>query len=147
VEPTGDVVTPLVRALDDPTVAVVGAWGSVTGDLRHWQEAPTGDVDAVDGRACAFRREDLITRGPLDERYRTGRHLAAWWSLVLRDAGEGSEPRRAVAIRGLPVVRHGPGEEPSVAPEALARLEKRDFYRLLDHFGRRPDLRSGGRGG
>ena len=30
VEPTGDVVTPLVRALDDPTVAVVGGWGIVS---------------------------------------------------------------------------------------------------------------------
>ena len=48
VEPTGDFVTPLAAALDDPAVAVAGAWGIVSVDLRHFEEAPAGDVDAAD---------------------------------------------------------------------------------------------------
>jgi hypothetical protein len=34
VEPTGDIVTPLIHALDDPTVAVAGGWGIVAVVLR-----------------------------------------------------------------------------------------------------------------
>ena len=47
----------------------------------------------------AFRRADAAARGPLDERFRFYRNLDIWWSLVLRDEGEGSPPRRAVAVR------------------------------------------------
>ncbi|MDQ2966636.1 MAG: glycosyltransferase, partial [Chloroflexota bacterium] len=89
VEPTGDLVTPLVRALDDPSVAVAGGWGIVSSDLRRFEDAPPGDVDAIEGYALAFRRADYAERGPLDERFRFYRNLDIWWSLVLRDAGEG----------------------------------------------------------
>ena len=40
VEPTGDIVTPLVDALDDDTVAVAGGWGIVSDDLRRFRDAP-----------------------------------------------------------------------------------------------------------
>ena len=43
VEPSGDVVTPLIRALDDPSVAVAGGWGITS--------ARPADV-----RGCAARR-------------------------------------------------------------------------------------------
>lgn len=147
VEPTGDLVTPPVRALDDRSVAVVGAWGGIAGDLRHWEDASPGEVDAVDGAAMAFRRDDATARGPLDEGFRTERHLATWWSLVLRDEGEGSPPRRAVRLAGLPVVRHERPADASIAPDERARLDKRGFYRLVERFGRRRDLLVGGRGG
>ena len=48
----------------------------------------------------AFRRADAAARGPLDERFRFYRNLDIWWSLVLRDEGEGEPPRRAVALAG-----------------------------------------------
>ena len=96
VEPTGDVVTPLVQALDDPSVAVVGGWGITSADLRKFEDAPAGEVDAIEGYLLAFRRADYAARGPLDERFRFYRNLDIWWSLVLRDEGEGSAPRRAV---------------------------------------------------
>ena len=100
VEPTGDLVTPLVHALDDPTVAVTGGWGIVSTDLRKFEDAPAGDVDAIEGYVMAFRRADAAARGPLDERFRYYRNLDIWWSLVLRDEGEGSPPRRAVSVDG-----------------------------------------------
>ena len=40
VEPSGDIVTPLVRALDDPSVGVAGGWGISSDDLRRFSEAP-----------------------------------------------------------------------------------------------------------
>ena len=134
-------MTPLARALDDPAFGVVGRWGSVTADLRTFDGREAGDVDVVDGAVQAFRRADAATRGPLDERLLGQPYLDAWWSFVLRDEGEGSPPRRAVALPGLAVVRH-----PSVAaapPPDAERRAKRDFYRVIERFGARGDLRSG----
>ena len=87
-------------ALDDPTVAVAGGWGIVSTDLRKFEDAPAGDVDAIEGYVMAFRRADAAARGPLDERFRFYRNLDIWWSLVLRDEGEGRPPRRAVGVDG-----------------------------------------------
>ncbi len=139
VEPTGDIVTPLVAALDDPTVGVVGGWGIVSDDLRRFTDAPPGDVTAIEGYAIAFRRADFAARGPLDEHFRFYRNLDIWWSLVLRDEGEGTAPRRAVAIE-LPATRHEHRGWTSVVEAERDRLSKRNFYRIIDRFGSRKDL-------
>jgi GT2 family glycosyltransferase len=145
VEPTGDVVTPLVRALDDPTVAVAGGWGITSRDLRHFEAAAPGDVDAVEAYAMAFRRGDVVARGPLDEHFRFYRNLDIWWSLVLRDEGEGSPPRRAIAVE-LPAARHEHRGWSSLPEAERDRLSRRNFYRIMDRFGSRRDLlvRGGG---
>ncbi len=142
VESTGDVVTPLVRTLDDPTVAVAGGWGLVSDDLRRFREAPAGDVDAIEGYAIAFRREDAIVRGPLDERFRFYRNLDIWWSLVLRDEGEERPGRRAVAV-DLPATRNEHRGWTSLPDAERDRLSKRNFYRIIDRFGWRRDLLTG----
>jgi hypothetical protein len=139
VEPTGDVVGPLVRALDDPTVGVAGGWGIVSDDLRRFRDAPVGDVDAIEGYALAFRREDIAARGPLDERFRFYRNLDIWWSLVLRDEGEERAPRRAVSVE-MPAIRHEHRDWASVPEAERERLSKRNFYRIIDRFGWRRDL-------
>ncbi len=140
IEPTGDVVTPLVQALDDPSVAVAGAWGITSGDMRTFADAPAGDVDAIQGYCLAFRRADFGRFGPLDERFRFYRNLDIWWSLVLRDGGEDDEPRRAVRLDGLPLVRHEHRGWTSLSEEERARQSKRNFYRIIDRFGSRRDL-------
>jgi len=142
VDPTGDVVTLLVLALDDPTIAVAGGWGLVSDDLRRFREAPAGDVDAIEGYAIAFRREDAIARGPLDERFRFYRNLDIWWSLVLRDEGEERPARRAVAVE-LPATRHEHRGWTSLPEAERDRLSKRNFYRIIDRFGWRRDLLTG----
>jgi hypothetical protein len=139
VEPTGDIITPLVRSLDDPTVAVVGGWGIVSPDLRQFEDAPPGDVDAIEGYAQAFRRADYVERGPLDERFRFYRNLDIWWSLVLRDGGDEGTNRRAVSVE-LPALRHEHRGYGSVPEDERNRLSKRNFYRIIDRFGSRRDL-------
>jgi cysteinyl-tRNA synthetase len=139
VEPHGDVVSPLIRALDDATVAVAGGWGIVSDDLRRFNEAPAGDVTAIEGYAMAFRRSDGAKRGPLDERFRFYRNLDIWWSLVLRDEGEDAQPRRAVAVE-LPAERHEHRGWSSLPEDERERLSKRNFYRIIDRFGARRDL-------
>jgi cellulose synthase/poly-beta-1,6-N-acetylglucosamine synthase-like glycosyltransferase len=141
VEPTGDVVTPLVEALADPTVGVAGGFGIVSTDLRKFADAPPGEVTAIEGYAIAFRRADAADRGPLDERFRFYRNLDIWWSLALRDEGEGSPPRRAVAV-AIPATRHEHRGWTSLSETERDRLSKRNFYRIIDRFGWRRDLAS-----
>jgi cysteinyl-tRNA synthetase len=143
VEPTGDVVTPLVAALGDPAVGVAGGFGIVSEDLRKFEDAPPGDVTAIEGYAIAFRRADAAARGPVDERFRFYRNLDIWWSLVLRDQGEGSPPRRALAV-AIPATRHEHRGWTSLPEAERDRLSKRNFYRIIDRFGPRRDLATGG---
>lgn len=147
IEPTGDVVTPLVRALDDPTVAVAGPFGIVSGDLRRFEDAPPGvtDVDAIEGYLLAFRRADFVARGPLDEHFRFYRNVDIWWSLVLRDEGEGRPPRRAVRVE-VPLRRHAHRGWTSLPEDERDRLSKRNYYRILKRFATRRDLLVGAPG-
>ena len=140
VELTGDLLGPLVAALDDPTVAVAGPWGYVSADLRHFEPGGPGDVDTIDGAALAFRRADLVERGFLDERFRLDLNLDIWWSLVLRDSGDGGRARRAIAIAAAPAERHEATPDGGLDPSERERLSKRSFYRVLDRFGGRRDL-------
>jgi hypothetical protein len=139
VEPSGDVVTPLLAELRDPDVAVAGGWGLVSADLRRFQQAPAGNVAAIEGDVLAFRRADYIARGPLDEHFRFYRHLDIWWSLVLRDEGEEVPPRRAVAV-SLPAMRHEHRDWADMPQAERDRLGRRNLYRITDRFGRRRDL-------
>ncbi len=139
VEPRGDVLGPLAEALEDDAVAAAGGWGIVSDDLRRFRDAPAGDVDAIEGYLLAFRRADYLERGPLDEAFRFYRNLDIWWSLVLRDGGEGGPPRRAVAM-ALPAERHEHRGWTSVDEAERDRLSKRNFYRIINRFGARRDL-------
>jgi cysteinyl-tRNA synthetase len=140
IEPTGDVVTPLVAALADPEVALAGAFGLRSADLRRFEEVADGDAAAIEGYLLAVRRADAAAAGPLDEGFRFYRNLDIWWSLVLRDRGEGVPPRRAAVVGGLPLVRHEHRGWTSVPEAERDRLSKRNFYRFLDRFRDRPDL-------
>jgi len=154
IAPTGDVLTPLIDALADPTVAVAGPFGLRSGDLRHFEEvgapvvARTGGTSAdqakvaaaIQGYLMAFRRSDAAARGPLDERFRFYRNLDIWWSLVLRDEGEGRPPRHALVVPGLPLEREEPRAWSAAKPAERERLSKRNFYRVLDRFRARLDL-------
>jgi hypothetical protein len=145
VEAEGDVVTPLVRALDDPNVAVAGPLGFGSADLRRFDQviapgpAPL-PAAAIDGGLMAFRRADVAARGPLDEQLRVARNLDIWWSLVLRDEGGDAAPRRALVVPDLPLRRHEEAAGTSARQAERERLAKRSFYRVLDRFGRRLDL-------
>jgi hypothetical protein len=146
--PTGDALTPLAYALTDPTVAVAGAVGLTTADLRRFLEADGPEVDAITLGWLAFRRSELDGAGLLDERFVLDRLLGAWWSLVLR-AGPDEEvaPRRALRL-GVPLARldgSAPAESGgSDSDESdTDRLVKRARYRILDRFRGRPDLCSG----
>lgn len=138
-QPGGDIVGPLIRALADPGVAVAGIEGLGSSDLRRYGPAGPGDVTALGAGCYAFRREDVVARGPIDGRLHLPGSVATWWSLVLRDEGPNQKPRRAVAM-DLPV-----GAPDPAAPRSAdhARLARRDAYRIADLLADRTWLGSG----
>ncbi len=152
-EPRGDLVTAVVAALEDPTVAVAGPFGIVSDDLRRFRDAGDGvtDVDAIEGYAIGFRRSDYAARGPLDEHFVFYRNLDIWWSLVLRTQGD-DEPddaraRRAVRLTGVPIVRHEHRGWTSLPDDERDRLSKKNYYRVLKRFASRRDLLVAGAAG
>ncbi|MEO8468892.1 MAG: glycosyltransferase [Chloroflexota bacterium] len=149
VEPTGDFISPLAAALEDPTVAVAGRTGQRTADLRRGADITAdGDATTISGEVLAFRREDGLAAMPVDEAFMSRRHLHAWLSLTLRagagaegaDAQEAGPVRRAVVVGDLPIrVQPNAVSATALDPEA-ARRERRNFYRVLRDFRDRDDL-------
>ena len=143
VEPVGDALGPLAEALADPAVAVAGAFGLVSADLRRFAEGPGPAVDAVELYWLGFRRADYVALGPLDEKFAFYRHLDIWWSLVLRAGADDGAPPRGARRLDLPLVRHAHRGWTTLSDADRDRLARRNFYRVLDRFRARRDLLSG----
>ncbi|MEO7267030.1 MAG: glycosyltransferase, partial [Candidatus Limnocylindria bacterium] len=134
-EPSADFLTPLLHAFDDPEVGIAGGWGVRSGDGREFEDAPPGEVDAVEGYCLAIRREALRRVPAFDRRFRFYRNADLDFSFALRDAGW-----RAVRTEALPLVRHEHRGYTSLPDAERDRLSRRNFYRFLDHWGDRRDL-------
>ncbi len=134
-EPTGDFVTPLLAAFEDSTVGIAGGWGVSSQDGRQFEDAPPGEVDAIEGYCLAIRREALRTVGGFDRRFRFYRNADLDFSFAVRDAGW-----RAVRTDPLPLRQHEHRGYTALPEAERDRLSKRNFYRFLDHWGDRPDL-------
>lgn len=134
-EPTGDWATPLRAAFDDPAVGLAGGWGVRSHDGRQFEDAPAGEVDAVEGYCLAVRRETLRTAGPFDQKFRWYRNADLDFSFQVRDAGW-----RAVRTPALPFARHEHRGYTAFDEVERTRLSKRNFYRFLRRWGDRRDL-------
>ncbi|MEO6578286.1 MAG: glycosyltransferase, partial [Candidatus Limnocylindria bacterium] len=134
-EPSGDFLTPLLDAFDDPKVGIAGGWGVRSADGREFQDATPGEVDAVEGYCLAVRRDALRQVPAFDRRFRFYRNADLDFSFALRDAGW-----RAVRTQALPFVRHEHRGYTSLPDVERDRLSRRNFYRFLDHWGDRRDL-------
>ena len=135
IEPTGDFLMPLLAAFDDPSVGLAGGWGVTSGDGRQFEEAPPGEVDAVEGYCLAVRRAALRAVGGVDRRFRFYRNADLDFSFAIRDAGW-----RAIRTEPLPVTKHEHRGYESLPEAERDRLSKRNFYRFLEHWGDRRDL-------
>jgi len=103
-ELTGDLLGPLVVALEDPTVALTGPYGLTTADLCDYEERTAGDVAAIQGYCLAARRADLLAAGGVQERFVWYRNADVDVSLRLRTLT--GSLRRAVAVGADRCVRH-----------------------------------------
>jgi cysteinyl-tRNA synthetase len=136
VELTGDAITPLVEALADPSVVVAGPFGlRGSGTLKEFAESPGPEVDAIEGYCMAFRRADAQALEGFDPKFRFYRIADIEFSFRLRDRGG-----RAVAVSGLPIEKHEHRLWEATEPTERERLSKRNLYRFLDRWGKRPDL-------
>ena len=134
-EPVGDFSTPLLAAFDDPSVGIAGGWGVTSEDGREFEDAPPGEVDAIEGYCLAVRREALRAVGGFDRRFRFYRNADLDFSFAVRDAGW-----KAVRTEPLPFERHEHRGYAALPDAERDRLSRRNFYRFLDHWGDRPDL-------
>ena len=136
VELTGDAVGPLLEALRDPAVAVAGPFGlRGKGTVKEFAESPGPEVDAIEGYCMAFRRADALAAGGFDPRFRFYRIADVEFSFRLRDRGG-----KALALEGLPVIKHEHRLWESTEPAERERLSKRNMYRFLDRWRDREDL-------
>lgn len=135
VEPLGEFVAPLAAALEQPGVGLAGPWGVSSGNGRQFEEAPEGEVDAIEAYCLAIRREALRDVAGFDHHFRFYRNADLDFSFAVRDAGW-----RALAVAGLPLERHAHRAWASVPVTERERLSKRNFYRFLKRWGDRRDL-------
>jgi GT2 family glycosyltransferase len=136
VELTGDAISPLLAALEDPTVVVAGPFGvRATSTLKEFEASDGPEVDAIEGYCMAFRRADAQAVDGFDPRFRFYRIADIEFSFRLRDRGG-----RAVALPGLPVSKHEHRLWESTPPDERDRLSRRNFYRFLDRWRTREDL-------
>ncbi|MEO8245746.1 MAG: glycosyltransferase [Chloroflexota bacterium] len=134
-EPTGDWAAPLLAAFSDPGVGVAGGWGVRSGNGRQFDDAPPGEVDAVEGYCLAVRRDVLREAGLFDRRFRWYRNADLDFSFQARAAGW-----RAVRTAALPFTRHEHRGYAAFEEPELTRQSKRNFYRFLKRWGDRRDL-------
>ncbi|MDQ6874807.1 MAG: hypothetical protein M3042_07070 [Actinomycetota bacterium] len=136
---TGDSVSPLLRALDDPSVVGAGWRGvRVNDDWRSFTDAPAGDVEALLGYLFAVRRQALLAVPP-HPKARFYRNADMEWSYALRDAGLG----RLVVPADLPVRQGRHRGYHDSDPAYRDRESKRNYDRFLQRFRGRQDLRLG----
>lgn len=134
VEATGDVLTPLVEALADPTVGVTGPFGVVSSDLRSFEESTGPNVDAVEAYLIAARRalfEDGVRFDPGFRFYRMADVDLCFQakSLGLR-----------ATVTPVPIRRHQHRVWTNTPQDRRAQLSKRNYYRFLDRWRGRSDL-------
>lgn len=137
-ELTGDLLTPLVAALDDPTVAVAGPYGLTTADLCDYEETTDGDAAAIQGYCLAARRADLLAAGGVQERFAWYRNADIDISLRLRTL---SGPiRRAVAVGAERCTRHVHRAWEATPEERRGDLSRHNMGIVHEVFFGRKDL-------
>ncbi len=134
-EPAGDFVTPLLRALEAEGVGIAGGFGVTSTDLREFSDAPPGRVDAIEGYCLAVRRDALRAVGGFDDHFRFYRNADLDFSFAVRAAGW-----EAVRTDPLPLLQHEHRAYVALDADERERLSRRNFYRFLKHWGDRPDL-------
>ena len=137
-ELTGDLLTPLVAALDDPTVALAGPYGLTTADLCDFEEATSGDVAAIQGYCLAARRADLVAAGGVQERFVWYRNADIDVSLRLRTLS--GSIRRAVAVGAERCTRHVHRAWEATPEEQRGELSRHNMGIVHEVFFGRTDL-------
>jgi len=132
----GDGITPLLESLTDPTVAAAGWRGvRIVDGWREFEDAGTGDVEALLGYLVAVRRSAALHM-PLPPKARFYRNADMEWSFLLREAAVG----RLVAV-DLPVRQDRHRGYHDTDPDYRDKESKKTYDRFLQRFRGREELR------
>ncbi len=141
VEPTGDALSPLAAILAEQdgghTVGMAGRWGLRSADLRSFEEATEGEVDALQSYWMAFRRAGAGPDLLFDPKFKFYRNADIDYSLRWRAAGH-----RLVAAP-MPLARHAHREWEALSEAERDRKSRDNFARLLRSWRGRTDLLGG----
>src|SRR2546421_733048 len=136
-EPLGDVLEPTAEILADPAVGMTGVWGLLSADLRSFEEATGGEVDALQAYWLGFRRSDVRSELLFDPKFTFYRNADIDFSLRWRAAGY-----RLVAAP-LPLERHTHREWEALDDHERERKSRDNFSRVLRRWRDRTDLLTG----
>src|SRR5579885_789982 len=134
IQVNGNIWEPLIAALSDPAVGLVGPFGLVTDDLREFREAPGPDVDAIEGYLMAFPRSLLSEVGWIDERFRFYRLMDIHYSFFFKTSGYRVQTTPQVVEL---LIKHPHREWYSLSEEERATRSKKnyDIFRDRWHHG------------
>ncbi|GAC1331908.1 MAG: hypothetical protein NVSMB13_20360 [Mycobacteriales bacterium] len=138
---TGDAISPVLAAFEDPSVVAAG-WRGVSADpdWLGFSDAAPGEVDALLGYLFGMRRSAALAAGGPHPKARFYRNADMEFSFALREAGRGSGCDRLVMTEPLPVTQgrhHGYHDTPTGYRE---KESKRTYDRFLQRFRGRADL-------
>jgi hypothetical protein len=137
IEPTGDVVAPLLAAFEDRGVVAAGGWGvTASKDWLSFDDAEPGEVDALLSYLMAVRREAALATPP-HPKARFYRNADMEWSFALREAGG-----RIVMTEPLPATKHRHRGYHDTDPAYRDKESKKTYDRFLQRFRGRDDLRA-----
>jgi GT2 family glycosyltransferase len=133
VEATGDLLGPLLEALDRPDAGLAGGWGVVTTSLLEFEADQGPEVDAVEGYLLAVPRA-LAARVGVDPRDRYYRNADLDYSFAVRALGH-----RALRVE-VPARRHRHRAWHETDPTERDRWSKKNYDRFLSRWKQRTDL-------
>jgi GT2 family glycosyltransferase len=133
VEVTGDVLGPLLAALDEPGTGLAGGWGVVTTSMLEFEADDGPVVDAIEGYLLAVPRA-LASRVRVDPKDRYYRNADLDYSFAVRALGY-----RAIRAE-VPARRHRHRGYHDTDPEQRDRASKRNYDRFLARWKDRTDL-------
>ena len=133
VEATGDLLSPLLAALDQPGAGLAGGWGVTTTSMLEFEADDGPEVDAIEGYLLAVPRA-LAARVRVDPADRYYRNADLDYCFAVRALGygalDGGAGDPAPALR-LP--RHRP-------TGAGPRSSRKNYDRFLGRWKGRTDL-------
>jgi glycosyltransferase involved in cell wall biosynthesis len=138
VEAIGDVLGPLLAALDEPDAGLAGGWGVISHSMLDFEADEGPEVDAIEGYLLAVPRA-IAARVQLDPRDRYYRNADLDFSFAVRDLHGGTPRLRALRVE-VPALRHRHRAYHETDPIQRDRASKRNYDRFLARWKHRTDL-------
>jgi cysteinyl-tRNA synthetase len=133
VEAAGDLLGPLLAALDRPGTGLAGGWGVITTSMLEFEADDGPEVDAVEGYLLALPRA-LAARVEVDPKDRYYRNADLDYSFAVRALGY-----RATRVE-VPATRHRHRGFHDTDSGERDRWSKKNYDRFLGRWKGRTDL-------